>query len=234
MTCCNTISEVIYNNHPECLESLLKSNESIGSKMQYMTKLISGDMLLLLDVLHKYDKLPKEALFVNTAAGKGKLEILKRLFANDSTFLVNAIEAAAKNGFIECIRYLHEHVGVPLSEKACNDAAMGGHHECLEYLLGHGCTIPLLLFRDIKQTKYNECKIIVKKYDNNWFYFLYLYFFYILNILKVIYNVLINPPDGRRHLRHTIRSYWKLLPGYRFFRGQWDKIHLRWDKIRGT
>jgi len=49
---------------------------------------------------------------------------------------------AAKNGYFECLQYLHEE-GYPWSgyiEDTCTDAAAGnGHLECLEYLHENGC-----------------------------------------------------------------------------------------------
>jgi hypothetical protein len=47
-------------------------------------------------------------------------------------------ELAARNGKLNCLKYLHEN-GCPWDESTCRYAAYNGHLECLKYALEHGC-----------------------------------------------------------------------------------------------
>jgi hypothetical protein len=48
-----------------------------------------------------------------------------------------AIWAAAKNGHLECLKYLHK-IGCPWNERAIRGAANNGQLECLKYLHVNG------------------------------------------------------------------------------------------------
>lgn len=78
-----------------------------------------------------------------------KLHILKKVWMNiiDSDLLVYMKEkskyhcaSAAKEGDLDCLRYLHEEIGCNLIKEACSwAAAAAGNLDCLVYLHEHEC-----------------------------------------------------------------------------------------------
>ena len=51
---------------------------------------------------------------------------------------VDFCSCAAFNGYLELLRYAHEH-GCAWDSETCVDAAAGGHLECLQYAHAHDC-----------------------------------------------------------------------------------------------
>lgn len=51
---------------------------------------------------------------------------------------VDFCSGAAFNGYLELLRYAHEH-GCAWDSETCVDAAAGGHLECLQYAHAHDC-----------------------------------------------------------------------------------------------
>ena len=77
---------------------------------------------------------------INMAARRGNLEMVKYCVANRCTVTADACANAAKNGHLECLKYLHEEVQAPLNSphrpgRTASWAAKSGHLHILEYLV---------------------------------------------------------------------------------------------------
>ena len=73
---------------------------------------------------------------IEVAAYQGNLEMVKYCVANECPIDVLACARAAKNGHLECLKYLREEVKAPsvFDKWACKLAAENGHLDCLKYL----------------------------------------------------------------------------------------------------
>ena len=49
---------------------------------------------------------------------------------------------AARNGHLECLKYLRETAKAPWNSAAVRDAQKNNHPECLQYLLDNNCPLP--------------------------------------------------------------------------------------------
>jgi hypothetical protein len=72
---------------------------------------------------------------INAAAGQGNLEMVKYCVANECPIDEFACANAAKNGHLECLKYLHEEVKAPWTYHTASWAARYGHLHILEYLV---------------------------------------------------------------------------------------------------
>ena len=72
------------------------------------------------------------------AAKNGHLECLKYLHKNGCPWDEDTTWYAALNGNLKCLKYLHEN-GCPWDENATCHAAYEGQLECLKYLHQKGC-----------------------------------------------------------------------------------------------
>lgn len=81
---------------------------------------------------------------INAAAGQGNLEMVKYCVANKCHINTWACANAAKNGHLECLKYLHEEAKAPWDSQTADFAAYSGHLHILEYLV------------ERKYDKYNE------------------------------------------------------------------------------
>ncbi len=87
-----------------------------------------------------------------SAAGKGQLECLKYLHANNFPWNHYTTLSAAGNGHLECLIYLHEQ-GCPWSEQTCKNAAKNGHLECLTYAVENDCPIEIQECLEVAKTE---------------------------------------------------------------------------------
>jgi len=72
---------------------------------------------------------------INMAAYQGNLEMVKYCVANECPIDEWACAHAAKNGHLECLKYLHEDAKAPWDEYTAAWAAQNGHLHILEYLV---------------------------------------------------------------------------------------------------
>ena len=72
---------------------------------------------------------------INVAAEQGNLEMVKYCVANECPIDEFACANAAKNGHLECLKYLREEAKVPCDFLTAYRAASNGHLHILEYLV---------------------------------------------------------------------------------------------------
>ena len=72
---------------------------------------------------------------IEVAAYQGNLEMVKYCVANECPINVLACARAAKNGHLECLKYLREEVKAPWESWTATWAAENGHLHILEYLV---------------------------------------------------------------------------------------------------
>ena len=73
-----------------------------------------------------------------TAAEKGNIDIIKKLYKNKFSWDENVYEMAAKNGNLEVFKFLYKKE-CPWNEKTCEIAALFGKQDCLDYAIKKGC-----------------------------------------------------------------------------------------------
>ena len=69
------------------------------------------------------------------AAEQGNLEMVKYCVANRCPINASSCRNAARNGHLECLKYLHEEAEAPWDWKTASEAAENGHLHILEYLV---------------------------------------------------------------------------------------------------
>jgi hypothetical protein len=75
------------------------------------------------------------------------------------SFFENASSAAsiaAKNGHLDCLRYLHEH-GCPWGFRESAECAEGGHLDCLQYLHEQGCPLDKWTITNAAENGHLDC-----------------------------------------------------------------------------
>jgi len=78
------------------------------------------------------------------AAKYGQLHILEYLVDRKFAFNTHAhaCTAAARSGYLDCLKYLHETAKAPWDEDAVLYAHENNHIECVQYLLDNNCPLP--------------------------------------------------------------------------------------------
>ena len=91
--------------------------------------------LELLKWIREEKKCEWSAGTINRAAEYGNLEMVKYCVANECPINVLACAYAAKNGHLECLKYLREEAKAPWDDLTADWAAKMGHLHVLEYLV---------------------------------------------------------------------------------------------------
>jgi hypothetical protein len=77
---------------------------------------------------------------LNICAIKGNIEILKFLCEEEDFNLKNEVNVLTRNysiqsGNLECVKYIHLNIGIPLDNDACNISALIGNLDILKYII---------------------------------------------------------------------------------------------------
>ncbi len=78
---------------------------------------------------------------------------------NDCDWDIRACTEAARNGHLDCLKYLHD-IGCPWHEHTCEAATAHGHLDCLKYLHENGCPWNSSAFKygfEYKRVKAEDC-----------------------------------------------------------------------------
>ena len=87
----------------------------------------------------------KAVLYYSTASSAaryGHLHILEYLVDRKFAFRDTACIAAAVNGHLDCLKYLHETAKAPWDDWSVYHAHKHNQTECLQYLLDNNCPLP--------------------------------------------------------------------------------------------
>jgi len=96
-----------------------------------------------LKYLHEEVKLPLNGGMIDVAASRGHLEMIRYLVGKKcegwEDGCRDALSSAVHCGEVECLKYLHEEVKLPLNGGMIDVAASRGHLEMIRYLVGKKC-----------------------------------------------------------------------------------------------
>ena len=101
----------------------------------FCMKVARTNKLELLKWAREEKKCEWEQDTIYAAAYQGNLEMVKYCVANECPINEEACVYAAKNGHLECLKYLHEEAKAPWDWRSAAWAAANGHLHILEYLV---------------------------------------------------------------------------------------------------
>ena len=101
-----------------------------------------GGHLEVLKYLHEEAKAPWGSATASWAAAKGHLHVLEYLVERKYEYSEWACMHTAKNGHLDCLKYLHETAKAPWNSQAVYYAHEKNQTECLQYLLDNDCPLP--------------------------------------------------------------------------------------------
>ena len=112
-----------------------KSLWPTDSERSFCLQVARTNKLELLKWIREEKKCEWSKRTINPPARQGNLEMVKYCVANECPITVWACAFAAKNGHLECLKYLHEEVKAPWDSWTALRAAKNGHLHILEYLV---------------------------------------------------------------------------------------------------
>ena len=126
----------LFNSKADNLKQLIKLKTVIESSVE--SRAITAATVGSVDILKVVHTDRNCDRICEAAAANGHVECLVYLHEHGCTWDEKISATAAGNGQLECLVYLHEH-GCAWGESTCSAAAGNGHLECLVYLHEHGC-----------------------------------------------------------------------------------------------
>ena len=107
----------------------------IDEEIYFCWQVAGTNKLELLKWAREEKKCEWDELTIDAAAYQGNLEMVKYCVANECPINEGACANAAKNGHLECLKYLREEVKAPWDSVTASWAAQNGHLHILEYLV---------------------------------------------------------------------------------------------------
>eukprot|EP00600_Ochromonadales_sp_CCMP1393_P005137 CAMPEP_0174963900 /NCGR_PEP_ID=MMETSP0004_2-20121128/5581_1 /TAXON_ID=420556 /ORGANISM="Ochromonas sp., Strain CCMP1393" /LENGTH=347 /DNA_ID=CAMNT_0016212565 /DNA_START=41 /DNA_END=1084 /DNA_ORIENTATION=+ len=101
-------------------------------------------------------------------ARHGILSLLKFVCEYNSSWNEKICAAAARNGHIDCLKYLHEIVKCPWDAHTCAAAARNGHLNCLEYAHMNGCPWNFVTVEEASKNGHIECLRFAHTHGCGW------------------------------------------------------------------
>jgi hypothetical protein len=147
----NICLKYIYNNMKsvvtkvtlvQSLETELKNMKNCCVSTDYTTAVENNHVQCLENIHYTLIRVPWNATTMEIAAKNGSVDCLKYLYDNGCPVENNICDYAAEGGHVECIKYLND-VDIRITSKTCFYAAYNGHIECVEYLLQNGAVARL-------------------------------------------------------------------------------------------
>ena len=122
---------------------------SYWDETYFCSRVAETNKLELLKWIREEKECKWDEYTINRAAVQGNLEMVKYCVANECPIDLMACACAAKNGHLECLKYLREEAKAPWDYWTAVWAAQNGHLHILEYLV------------ERKYDQYNEsaCKL---------------------------------------------------------------------------
>lgn len=127
---------------PISLHSELKAIKNCCVSLDHITSVTNNHVQCLEKIHDILITVPWDCITMEIAAKNGSLDCLKYLYENGCPVNIDICNYAAEGGHLNCLRYLHR-IGMPLTEKTCLSAARKSHKNCLEYLMQNGCVVRL-------------------------------------------------------------------------------------------
>jgi hypothetical protein len=109
------------------------------SETCFCEKVAETNKLELLKWIREEKKCEWDEYTISVAAYQGNLEMVKYCVANGCPVNERACTFAARNGHLECLKYLHEEVKTPWNQYTLHVASLLEQLECLRYAIEKKC-----------------------------------------------------------------------------------------------